>query len=75
MDPADKLDFNYSYFKGIGIIKTLFGADSGREDVLIIREEYSRLHEAMKQSLEDRHITGGFALTGQPGIGSYECWF
>jgi hypothetical protein len=43
-------------------------------DVLVIREEYKTVFEALMSKAENSSVRG-VAVTGQPGIGSYECQF
>jgi hypothetical protein len=43
-------------------------------DVLVIREEYKTVFEALMSKAETSSVNG-VAVTGQPGIGSYECRF
>jgi len=78
-DLADKLNvpshFNYRYFKGIQRLKNDLGANSDQEDiegVLVIREEYEMLRRALEGDIEHYRA---MAVTGHPGIGSYESWF
>jgi hypothetical protein len=76
---ADKLEvpplFHYRYFKEIQDLKSALGASPGQEDlegVLVIREEYEILRRALEDDLK---VFRDIAVTGHPGIGSYESWF
>ena len=75
-DIADKLkvpdQFTYQYFKGIKLLKKHLHVDPGQEDVLVIREEYKVLRQALEDDLND---VKSVVVTGHPGIGSYESWF
>ena len=62
--------FTYRFFKGMREIKSVLGAGSDTDDILVIREEYKTLLKV----LETRKHRG-VVVTGHPGIGSYECWF
>ena len=53
-------------------LKLALGASPDEGDVLVVREEY----ETLRQALEG--VYNGFSaivVTGHPGIGSYESWF
>ena len=76
---ADKLrvppDFHYRYFKEIQVLKSALGVNSGQEDiedVLVVREEYKMLRQALEDDLKSIR---SIVVTGHPGIGSYETWF
>jgi hypothetical protein len=78
-DLADKLDvpshFNYRCFEEIQDLKLALCANLGQEDiedVLVVREEYETLRQALEVDLKYEH---SIVVTGQPGIGSYEGWF
>jgi hypothetical protein len=75
---ADKLnvppDFHYRYFKEIRGLKRALGATPREDlgDVLVVREEYETLRQALEGDLKSKH---SIVVTGHPGIGSYESWF
>ena len=73
---ADKLDvpsdFNYRYFKEIQDLKSALGARPGQDDVLVVRKEYEMLRRTLEDDLE---AFRDIAVTGHPGIGSYEGCF
>jgi hypothetical protein len=68
---ADKLhvppNLNYRYFKEIRSLKSALGVNPGQdfEDILVVREEYEKLHQA----LEDLKNFRSIVVTGHPGIG------
>ena len=76
---ADKLivpnTFQYRVLSGMREVKELLGAAQDGGDILLIREEYENLYNQLKAMAEADAIIGGFAVTGHPGIGSYEYWF
>jgi hypothetical protein len=65
--------FKYRYLKEIRGLKSALGTNPGQdeEDVLVVREEY----EMLCQALEENRKCRAFVVTGHPGIGSYESWF
>jgi hypothetical protein len=75
---ADKLvvplHFNYQYFEEIQSLKSALGAqpDQDEEDVLVVRQEYEILRQALEGDLKDYR---SIVVTGHPGIGSYETRF
>jgi hypothetical protein len=75
---ADKLNvpshFKYRYLKEMRHVTMTVGTGSGMEedDVLIVREDYEMLRQALE---DDVKYYRSFVVTGHPGIGSYESWF
>jgi len=67
-------EFTYWFMTGMRDIKKALNATSDMDDVLVICDEFEQLYNL----LERREATTqfrGYVVTGQPGIGSYECWF
>jgi hypothetical protein len=66
--------FTYRYFEEILDLRTALGANIGEkvtDAVLVIREEYEILRKVLEKDREHRSV----AVTGHPGIGSYESLF
>ena len=56
-------------------VKEVLGANIDDDDILVIRQEYRDLYGVLETVAKTDARVGGFAVTGHPGIGSYECWF
>jgi len=68
-------EFKYRFFRGMKEITSLADLNPSTGDVLVIREEYEKLLEALQKEAHMYPLTRRFIVTGHPGIGSCECWF